>query len=64
MFGLSTGHLLILLLVVLLLNARRLPELGSALGRGMLAFKKGLDGKDDGNDPNDPTDPTDPPSKV
>lgn len=46
MFGFSLGHLFIVLVVVVLFNARRLPELGSALGRGMHAFKKGLDGKD------------------
>ena len=46
MFGLSGGHLLIVLVVVLLFGAKRLPELGSALGRGMHAFKKGLEGKD------------------
>lgn len=45
MFGLSLGHMLIILVIVLLLNARRLPELGSALGKGMHAFKKGLEGK-------------------
>ncbi len=48
MFGMSFGHLLILLVVVLLLfGARRLPELGGALGKGLRAFKKGLDGADD-----------------
>ncbi len=47
MFGLSIGHLLIVLVVVLLFGARRLPELGSALGKGMFAFKKGLEGKDE-----------------
>ena len=47
MFGFSIGHLLILLFVLILFNAKRLPELGSALGRGMNAFKKGLEGKDD-----------------
>ncbi len=47
MFGLSLGHLLIVLLVVLLFGAKRLPELGGALGKGMRAFKKGLDGQDD-----------------
>ena len=46
MFGLSLGHLLIVSFVVLLFGARRLPELGSALGKGVSAFKKGLDGKD------------------
>jgi sec-independent protein translocase protein TatA len=47
MFGLSLGHLLVILVVVLLFGARRLPELGSALGKGMRAFKKGLEGEDD-----------------
>jgi len=51
MFGLSGGHLLILAIVVLLFGNRRLPELGSALGKGIGAFKKGLEGsdKDDSN---------------
>jgi len=46
MFGLSTGHLLIILFVLLLFNARKLPELGSAFGKGIRAFKKGLDESD------------------
>jgi len=46
MLGLSFGHLLILGFVVLLFGARRLPELGSALGKGVGAFKRGLEGKD------------------
>jgi sec-independent protein translocase protein TatA len=45
MFGLSGGHLLIVAVVVLLFGSRRLPELGSALGNGIRAFKKGLEGK-------------------
>lgn len=47
MFGLSLGHILILLLVLLLFGARRLPELGSSLGKGLRAFKKGLEGGDE-----------------
>jgi sec-independent protein translocase protein TatA len=47
MFGLSLGHLLIVLVVVLLFGARRLPELGSALGKGMRAFRKGLEGDEE-----------------
>lgn len=47
MFGLSLGHLVILGVVVLLFGSRRLPELGSALGKGMNAFKKGLSGEED-----------------
>jgi sec-independent protein translocase protein TatA len=46
MFGLSGGHLLIIAVIVLLFGSRRLPELGSALGSGVNAFKKGLEGKD------------------
>ena len=53
MFGLSLGHLIIVLVVVLLFGSRKLPELGSALGRGMHAFKKGLEGKDDPKDKDD-----------
>jgi TatA/E family protein of Tat protein translocase len=45
MFGLSLGHLLILSVVVLLFGHRRLPELGHALGKGVGAFKNGLEGK-------------------
>jgi sec-independent protein translocase protein TatA len=52
MFGLSGGHLLILAVVVLLFGSRRLPELGSALGKGVHAFKKGLEGKSGDDDQN------------
>ena len=51
MFGLSGGHLLILAVVVLLFGRNRLPELGSAMGKGMNAFKKGLSGH--GSDTNE-----------
>ena len=47
MFGLSLGHIVILAVVVLLFGSKRLPELGSALGKGMNAFKKGLNGEED-----------------
>ena len=53
MFGLSGGHLLIILIVVILFGNRRLPELGSALGKGIGAFKKGLEGKTDDKDNTD-----------
>lgn len=46
MLGLSLGHLVILSVVVLLFGHRRLPELGHALGKGLGAFKRGLEGKD------------------
>jgi sec-independent protein translocase protein TatA len=47
MFGLSLGHILIVLVVVLLFGAKKLPELGGALGKGLRAFKKGIEGRDD-----------------
>ena len=47
MFGLSMSHLLILLVVLLLFGARRLPELGTNLGKGLRAFKRGLEGGGD-----------------
>jgi sec-independent protein translocase protein TatA len=51
MFGLSLGHILILAFLVLLFGgAKRLPELGGALGKGLGAFKKGLEGKDHEDD--------------
>jgi len=45
MLGLSFGHLMMVFLVVLFFGHKRLPELGHALGRGIGAFKRGLDGK-------------------
>jgi sec-independent protein translocase protein TatA len=53
MFGLSLGHLLILTFVVLLFGHKRLPELGHAMGKGIGAFKKGLEGKDNDSDHDD-----------
>ena len=44
--NLSLWHLLILLVVVFLIfGVRRLPEIGSGLGKGLREFKKGI--KDD-----------------
>lgn len=63
MFGLSFGHMIILLFIVLLLNARRLPELGTALGKGLHAFKKGIEGKNTDDEHVLPKDPKDPGSK-
>lgn len=50
MFGLSAGHLIVLGIIVLLFGSRRLPELGSSLGKGMRAFKSAVDGKLDDHD--------------
>ena len=60
MFGdLSFSHILILLLVlVLVFGAKRIPEIGSSLGQGIKEFKRSL--KDATSD--DP--PTTPPRGV
>lgn len=43
----SPVHLLLLLLIVLLLfGAKRLPEMGRSLGRGIQEFKEGLNTKE------------------
>jgi sec-independent protein translocase protein TatA len=48
MFGLGTTELLIILgIVVLLFGARRLPEIGSGLGRAIKNFKAGVSGDDE-----------------
>ena len=41
--GLSVWQILVIVLIILLLfNARRLPELGRSLGEALNNFKKGL----------------------
>jgi sec-independent protein translocase protein TatA len=41
MFGLGTTELVIILIIVLVVfGAKRLPEIGSGLGRGIKNFKK------------------------
>lgn len=48
MFGIGTTELIIVLaIVVVLFGARRLPELGSGVGKAIKNFKSGLSGKDE-----------------
>jgi sec-independent protein translocase protein TatA len=42
---------LLLLLALLLFGARRLPEIGRSLGRGMREFKHAVTGKGDDDEP-------------
>ena len=47
MFGLSVPELLIILVVLLLIfGAKRLPEMGRSLGKGMREFKEGVSNAD------------------
>jgi sec-independent protein translocase protein TatA len=48
MFGIGTTELLILLgIVIVIFGARRLPELGSGLGKAIKNFKAGVSDKDE-----------------
>ncbi len=48
MFGLGGTELIIILVVVLVIfGAGKLPEIGGALGRGIRNFKKSVDGQDE-----------------
>lgn len=42
-FGLSTPHLVLILVIALLVfGAKRLPEIGSSVGKGIRDFKRSL----------------------
>ena len=46
--NIGTGEIVLLLLVALLLfGAKRLPEIGRSLGKGMREFKDSVTGKED-----------------
>ncbi len=48
MFGLGTQELLIILvLVMIIFGAGKLPQVGSALGKGLRNFKKGVNDSDE-----------------
>jgi sec-independent protein translocase protein TatA len=48
MFGIGVTELVIVLaIVVVLFGARRLPELGSGVGKAIRNFKAGISGKDE-----------------
>ena len=48
MFGLGTQELIIILVLVLIIfGAGKLPQVGGALGKGMRNFKKGMSEEDE-----------------
>ncbi len=48
MFGLGTTELIIILVLVLVIfGAGKLPEIGGALGKGIRSFKKSVDEPDE-----------------
>ena len=50
--NIGTGEIILLLLLALLLfGAKRLPEIGRSMGKGMREFKDSLSGKDDDDQP-------------
>jgi sec-independent protein translocase protein TatA len=58
MFGLSPGHLLLLLLVVVLIfGTKKLRNVGEDLGAAIKSFRKGLQGDDKAGQPQLKADP-------
>jgi sec-independent protein translocase protein TatA len=52
LFGVGIQEvILILLIVVLIFGASRIPELGKGLGEGIKNFKKGMKGEEDEKKP-------------
>ena len=47
MFGLGIGELLIILVIVMLLFNRRLPDLGEAFGKTIKKFRKAMSEPDE-----------------
>jgi sec-independent protein translocase protein TatA len=59
---LSIWHILILVAVVtLMFGTKRIPEIGASIGKGIQAFKRGL--QDAGNAIEEPPPPPPPPSQ-
>jgi sec-independent protein translocase protein TatA len=52
--------LIILLIVVIIFGARKLPDLGKSLGEGIRNFKKSFGGKEEDTHPDKPNPPDKP----
>jgi len=65
MFGLSPGHLLLLLLVVVLIfGTKKLRNMGEDLGAAIKGFKKGMQSEDKSEQPQLKADPAAEPTPV
>jgi sec-independent protein translocase protein TatA len=47
MFGFGIGELLVVLVIVLVLFGRRLPDLGEGLGKSIKKFRKAMNDSDE-----------------
>ena len=48
MFGIGSSEIMVIAIAaIVIFGARRLPEIGSALGKGFRNFRKTLDGRED-----------------
>ena len=56
-----TELILIILIIVIIFGARKLPELGKSLGEGIKNFRKSISGKE--KDEDTPSDKPQPPTK-
>jgi sec-independent protein translocase protein TatA len=52
-----TELILILLIVIIIFGARKLPDLGKSIGDGIKNFKKSMNTKDDAENPKKPEPP-------
>lgn len=56
-FGLGPGEIILLVVVILIVfGAGRLPQIGGSLGKGLKNFRKGLKGEDGDKDEEKPKD--------
>lgn len=58
-----TELLLIVLIIIIIFGARKLPELGKSLGEGIKNFRKSISSKDKNDKSSSDTDKPEPPAK-